>query len=108
MIDISDKMFKTAVNEVAATEAGKIVIAALMLRCKWNSCIVSSESPQVTQFHAAQRGVYGSFRSEISNEHLKHIEFNYRSKPHDDGIRSTKRISKRTDNPSDKRSNTSK
>ena len=103
MIEIDDKLCKTAFNEVAATDAGKVLLAAIMIDCRWNTTIVSSENPQVTQFYAAQRGVYGAIREHIKPEHLKEIEFNYRSKPHDNGTRDTTRT-----NPSARKRSTNK
>jgi len=100
MIEIDEKACKAAFNEVAATDAGKIVLATIMLDCRWNATIVSSEVPQVTQFYAAQRGVYGAIREHVKAEYLKQIEFNYRSKPHDNGTRNTKRITKPSDRTS--------
>jgi hypothetical protein len=106
MIKISDKLLKTSINEVAATDSGKILIAALKDACRWDDTYLSSEDPQVTQFFAAQRGIYGALRKLIKIEHLKQIEFNYKREENDDRTQPTsKRISKPSDRsakPSDK------
>ena len=91
MIEIDDKLLKNSINEIAGTEAGKVFFAALMDTCRWDATYVSSEDPQVTQFFAAQRGVYGAIRKLIRTEYLRDIEFNYKRKPHDNGKRTDKR-----------------
>lgn len=80
MIEITPQKFITALNEVAATDSGRIVLAALKDSCHWDATYLSSESPQVTQFYAAQRGIYGGIRQHIKREHLIPIEFNYTRK----------------------------
>ena len=84
MIEVDTKKFITALNEVAATDSGKIVLAMLKDSCRWDATYLSSEDPQVTQFFAAQRGIYGALRPHIKREHLIPIEFNYKRKK-DDG-----------------------
>jgi len=85
MIEIDDKRFFDALNNIAASEEGRIVLAVLKDSCGWDATYLSSEDPQVTQYFAARRGVYGSIRQHIRPEHLKKIEFDYkRKKAHDD------------------------
>ncbi len=95
MIEIDQKLFITSLNEVSATatDAGKIVIACLKDSCKWDATYLASDNPQVTQFYAAQRGIYGALRKLIKIEHLKEIEFNYKRKPDDNGTPDTRRKS---------------
>ena len=99
MIEIDNKKFTEALNEIAATDSGKIILAMLKDSCRWDATYLSSEDPQVTQFYAAQRGIYGAIRQHIKREHLIPIEFNYKRKP-DDGHSKPR---KRTGKPSDKR-----
>ena len=77
-MEINNKAFKNALNHVAGTEEGQIVLAALMDSCGWNKTFLSTEDPQVTQYYAARRGLYGGLREVIRNEYLKKIEFNYK------------------------------
>lgn len=69
--------FNAALNRVAGTEDGKIVLAALKQMCAWDTTICNSSDPEATQFYAAQRGVYGAIRKLIRPEYLKEIEFDY-------------------------------
>lgn len=85
MIEIDAKTFKEAINEVAATDSGKLVFAYLKDICQWDETYLSSESPELTHFFAAKRGVYGGIRKLIKNEYLKDIEFNYKRKIDDRG-----------------------
>ena len=85
MIEIDDKKFHDALNQIAASEEGRVVLAVLKDSCGWDATYLSSEDPQVTQYFAARRGVYGSIRQHIRPEHLKKIEFDYKRKiAHDD------------------------
>ena len=97
MIEIDEKLLSASMNEIAATDAGKIFFSSLKDVCRWDATYLSSEDPQVTQFYAAQRGIYGAIRQLIKIEYLKEIEFNYKRKPHDNGTRDNKRT-----NPSDR------
>jgi hypothetical protein len=83
MIEIDHKKFVTALNEVAATDSGKIMLACLKDSCQWDETYLSSEDPQVTQFYAAKRGIYGALRKLIKIGYLKEIEFNYKRKAED-------------------------
>ncbi len=77
MIEISKKTYVEALNRLASTDDGKIVLAAIMESVGWNNTTLSSDDPIKTQFFAVKRGVYGAIRSDIKAEHLKKIEFNY-------------------------------
>lgn len=97
MIEIDDKQFQQALNMVAATDEGRIVLAMLKDSCGWDATYLSSEDPQVTQYFAARRGVYGALRQHIRAEHLKKIEFDYK-----------KKVAKNDDRPASKHSNASR
>ena len=99
MIEIDTKKFITALNEVAATDSGKIMLAMLKDSCRWDATYLSSEDAHVTQFYAVQRGIYGAIRQHIKREHLIPIEFNYKRKADDRGNDKPKRASKPTDKP---------
>jgi hypothetical protein len=103
LIEYTEKKLTEAINEVAATDAGKILLAAIKESCKWDLTLVAHDNPQVTQFYAAQRGLYGSLRQKIRIEYLKEIEFNYKGKTDDrsdNGITTSR--NKRSSKPSDR------
>jgi len=83
MIEIDQKAFITALNEVAATDSGKIVLACLKDSCQWDETYLSSDNPQITQFYAVKRGIYGGLRKLIKIQYLKEIEYNYKRKIED-------------------------
>ena len=83
MIEIDQKAFITALNEVAATDSGKIVLACLKDSCQWDETYLASDNPQITQFYAVKRGIYGGLRKLIKIGYLKEIEFNYKRKIED-------------------------
>jgi len=80
MTEIDDEKFKAALNHIAASDEGQIVLAVLKDSCGWDATYLSSDDPQVTQYFAARRGVYGSIRHLIRPEYLKKIEFDYKKK----------------------------
>jgi len=80
MIEISDKLFVEALNRVASTDDGKIVLAILKESCGWDKTFLSSDNPETSHYYAVKRGVYGGLRQHIRPEHLMSIEFNYRRK----------------------------
>jgi hypothetical protein len=76
-----DKMdLISAINRVAATNDGKMIFAELMHHCKWEQTICASDNPNVSLYYSALRGVYGSFRKAIDDEHLKSIEYDFQPK----------------------------
>ena len=79
-IELDSEKVKAAINEVAASEAGKVLFAHLKEHCRWDYTYLSSEDPNITQYYAAIRGVYNHMRSFIDDKYLKEIEFNYRKK----------------------------
>lgn len=82
-MDVTNEHFKECLNHIAATPEGQAVLFVLMEDCHWNKTILATDSPDVTQYHAAKRGVYGSLRQWIRPEYLKVIEFDYRRKDAD-------------------------
>lgn len=84
MIEYTDDTLRAAINQIAATDEGKVFFAAMKDHCKWDQTYTSTENAQVTQYHAAVRGVYGGIRSMMRPEHLKEIEFNYKRKVDND------------------------
>ena len=103
MIEIDEVKFTEALNQVAATDAGKVVLAMLKESCKWDITLVAHDEPQVAQFYAAQRGVYGGLRQRIRIQYLKEIEFNYKGKTNDrSDNRSNNTRSTHSDNRSSK------
>ena len=97
MIDYDDEQFKAALNHVAATPEGQLILAVLKDSCGWDMVYQAMDNPQVTQYYAARRGVYGSIRLLIRPEHLKKIEFDYKRK-----------VAKNDDRPTSKHSNASR
>lgn len=80
MIEIDEQQFIKALNEVAATDQGKIVLSCLKEYCKFDGDILSENSPENTYANATLRRAYLYFRNRIRPEHLKKIEFDYRRK----------------------------
>ncbi len=79
-MEVSDEHFKECLNYIAGLPEGKAVLYILMEDCHWNKTILATDKPEVTQYHAARRGVYGSLRQWIRPEYLKEIEFDYKKK----------------------------
>lgn len=77
MIKVNEQAFKEAINRVAASDDGRIVLAAIKHICKWDETFVASGDPVQTHYFAAMRGLYGGLRKHIRKEHLKEIEFEY-------------------------------
>jgi len=77
MIEIDDKAFVSALNKVASTDEGKIVLAMLKSVCQWDMTYLASDSAEASHFYAVKRGVYGGIRQHIRPEFLKIIEFDY-------------------------------
>lgn len=80
MIKYSTKEALEALNRIAASDDGRIVLAEIMRECRWNDTFVSFDSADNTMYHAARRGVWGGIRKAIKADHLKHIEFDYKLK----------------------------
>lgn len=76
MKKITEKNLKEAINQIAATDEGKVLLAAIMHQCNWNTTIVAAD-PVQTHYYAAMRGVWGGIRRNIKVEHLKKIEYDY-------------------------------
>ena len=68
--------YKQALNAVAATVDGQILLAELKNYCKWDQT-VKSQNPYDTQAFAERRGVYNYLRKDIDREYLKKIEYDY-------------------------------
>ena len=97
MIEVSDDLFQQSLNRMAATDDGKIVLSYLKDWLHWDDVYVSHDNQNVTNYHAARRGVYASLRKVIEIKHLKDIEFNYRRKAElNDGSSGRHNTTKRT------------
>lgn len=79
-MNVNEKEIKQAINEVASTEAGKVLLFHLKELCRWDHTYLSSENPTATQYHAAVRGVYNNIRNLVDNKYLKVIEFDLQRK----------------------------
>lgn len=77
MKSISAEELKECMARVAQTDDGRVVLAAIMGECRWNSNYVDSSNMEGTFYHAAVRGVWASTRSSIPVKDLKEIEYNY-------------------------------
>ena len=96
MIEVDEKAFITALNEVAATDSGKIVFACLKEYCRYDGDLVAENSPENTYANATLRRAYIFLRSRIRTEYLKKIEYDYKRKVADertstDGTNKSKR-----------------
>lgn len=80
MQNISLEQFKKALNYIASTEEGQIVLAAIKETCHWDTIVLDSENPAVSHYYAVRRGLYAGLRKHINVEHLKKIEFHYQLK----------------------------
>jgi len=94
MQEITKDKYIEALNKVAGSEEGRIVLAALKVSCQWDTTYVASDDPVATHFHSARRGVYGSLRKDVRPEDLKAIEFDYSWAAPTKGER-TKKVSKK-------------
>lgn len=103
MTEYDKAKLDAALNRVAATGDGRLVLHALMTQCHWNDTYVASDSGEATIYHAARRGVYGGLRKSIRPEYLKVIEFDYQQtvEKKEDGTSSSS--TKRTSRPGTKR-----
>lgn len=77
MHKIQHKTFKEALNRVAATDDGKIVLAMIKDSCQWDMTLLDTSDPVRTLCYAVKRGLYGGLRKHINREHLKSIEYDY-------------------------------
>jgi len=91
MKEIDDKAFIGAINRLAATEDGQVVLAILKDSCQWEQTYLASNDPQASHFYAVKRGVYGGLRQHIKPEYLKKIEFDYKRKAKQNDRSSSKR-----------------
>jgi len=89
-VEIDEKAFVAALNEVAATDSGKIILACLKEYCRFDGDILSENSPDNTYANATLRRAYLYFRNRIRPEFLKKIEFDYTRKVAHDGTSSTR------------------
>lgn len=64
-----------AINRVANTDDGQILLAWLCHDCGFHKNMMSMECPNKTQVYAAKRGVYASLRKSIRPEHLLQAEY---------------------------------
>ena len=83
MIEIDEKRARQAVNAVAKTKDGQIVLFLLMEYCSFNKDIVAVK-PEDTHANAALGRAYLHLRNLTEDKHLKKIEFDYRkAKPNE-------------------------
>jgi len=64
-----------AINRVASTEDGKILLAYLCAQCGFFNNLMDPSDPNKTQVLAAKRGVYGAVRQAINPQHLLQAEY---------------------------------
>lgn len=77
MHKIKHKTFKEALNRVAASDDGKIVLAMIKDDCQWDMTVLDTTDPVRSMCYAVKRGLYGGLRKHINREHLKSIEYDY-------------------------------
>jgi hypothetical protein len=78
MIIVTEESFREAINRVAATTDGQIVLACLCEYSGFNKDIAVNDSIEQTYANAVLRRAYLYLRGFIRNEHLIDIEFGYR------------------------------
>lgn len=76
MLRVSVKEAGQAVNRVASTEDGKILLYMLQRDCGFMRNLMSMDDPNQTQVFAAKRGVWAHFRNYIDKKHRVDIENN--------------------------------
>jgi hypothetical protein len=89
MTEIDEKTFIDALNHVAATDEGKIVLACLKEYCRFDGDILAENSTENTYANATLRRAYLYLRNRIRAEHLKKIEYDYKRKVENHGKSST-------------------
>jgi hypothetical protein len=101
MIEIDEKRFTDALNAVAATDDGKIILACLKEYCHFDGDILAVGSLENTYANAHMRRAYLFFRSRIRAEYLKSIEHDFKRKvtQDDNGNADRKRGPRRSDRP---------
>lgn len=97
MIEVDEKAFVTALNEVAATDSGKVILACLKEYCRFDGDILAEGSTENTYANATLRRAYLYFRNRIRPEFLKRIEFDYKRKVANDRTSSKRRGDTTTD-----------
>jgi len=80
VIEIDEDAFVKALNHVAATDEGKVILACLKEYCRFDGDIIAENSMENTYANATLRRAYLYFRSRIRSEHLKKIEYDYKRK----------------------------
>ncbi len=80
MIEVDEKTFVTALNEVAATDNGRIILSCLKEYCRFDGDIIAENSMENTYANATLRRAYLYLRNRIRPEHLKRIEYDYKRK----------------------------
>lgn len=75
MIEVSKAQAREAINRVAKTEDGKVLLAVLQYECGFLRNAMSIDDPNKTQVLASMRGVYGKIRKYIQSEALIDIEY---------------------------------
>lgn len=94
---IDEKEFVRALNAVASTDDGQIVLAMIRDYCQWDKTYIASDNPTISHYYAVKRGVYGGLRERIRPQFLKLIEFEYKRKVEtkdDRAIASRERVGK--------------
>lgn len=88
---VTEKDFNEALNRVAATTDGQVVLACLKEFVNFDGDITAA-TPQDTYANAAIRRAYLYLRNRIHPDHLKQIEFNYvrKAESNDRPARATK------------------
>ncbi len=75
---VTQQELNEALNRVASTDDGRIVLAAVKDACKWDMTYRASDNPVESHAHALLRGVYGGIRKRMSKKNLVSIEYDYK------------------------------
>lgn len=76
MIKTSEQEVKEALNRIAKTDDGKVMLSWMKHLCNWDMTLMGND-PVLTQHHASIRGVWGKVRQSIHTDELKAIEHDY-------------------------------
>jgi len=85
VLEVTEEIFVSALNRMAATKDGQIVLSCLKEYTRFDNDIVVEGKPEDTYANATLRRAYIWLRKRIKPEHLKSIEYDYKRKVETNG-----------------------
>lgn len=74
MNKISKKTYVEALNRVAASDDGQVVLAVIRETCGYDSLVIDANFSHISN---AKKYIYHLLRRDIKPQHLKEIEYGY-------------------------------